>query len=68
LVFDVFLFKSYKTPGNKIRKNNRYKQQLWSDLKCSTLTMNKIENTDYIKNDLVSFFIEYNECSNQEFI
>jgi len=62
------IFKKYSTLDNKIGTNIRYKQQLWNDLKCSTFKMSKVENLDYKKNDLVSFFVEYNECNNQEFI
>ncbi|WP_299256644.1 tRNA modification GTPase [uncultured Aquimarina sp.] len=63
---EQLIFKRYKTNENKIGKNNRFKQQLWNDLKCSSFKMSKIENLDYKKNELVNFFIEYNNCNNQE--
>lgn len=65
---EQLIFKSYKTPENKIGKNNRYKQQLWNNLKCEVFSMSDLENIGYNKRDLVKFFIEYNECKNSEFI
>lgn len=57
--------KKYLTPDNKIRTNDLYKQQLWNDLKCANLTIRKAEKVDYKKNELVSFFEDYNECHGQ---
>jgi len=65
---EQLIFKSYKTNENNIGKNNRFRQQLWNDLKCSNFKMSKIENLDYKKNDLVNFFVEYNKCNNQEYV
>lgn len=65
---EQLIFKKYLTFDNKIGKNNRYKQQLWNNLKCSEFTMTKIENVDYKKNDLITFFVDYNKCGNEEFV
>lgn len=65
---EQLIHKSYKTSDNKIGKNNRFRQQLWKDLKCSTIKMNKVENLVYEKNSLVNFFIQYNKCVNANFI
>jgi hypothetical protein len=64
---EQLIFKEYLNDYSQILKNNRYKQQLWSDLKCSTINMSKVENLEYKKNELISFFIMYNECNNQVF-
>ncbi len=64
---EQLVFKRYKTNENKVGKNNRYKQQLWNNLKCPNFKMKKIESLDYKKNDLVNFFIEYHNCNNQEY-
>ncbi|MEW4924000.1 tRNA modification GTPase [Algibacter sp. 2305UL17-15] len=61
------IFKRYLSIDNKIGENNRYQQQLWTDLKCSTFKISKIKNVDYKKNELIKFFVEYNECNSQEF-
>lgn len=65
---EQLIYKSYRAAENKIGKNNRYKQQLWNDLKCSDFKISKIENLDYKKNSLVNFFVEYNKCNNQEYV
>jgi len=65
---EQLIFKNYLTPYNKVAKNNRYKQQLWNDLKCSTFTMDKAMNIAYNKDELVSFFVEFNECGSQAFV
>ena len=64
---EQLIFKNYKIEG-KLGENNRYKQQLWNNLKCPTLTFERIKNLNYNKNDLVAFFIEYNNCINHKFV
>lgn len=61
------VFKEYLHLYDKIAVNNQYKQQLWTDLKCPSFNMNKVENVKYKKNDLIRFFVEYNTCTSHEF-
>lgn len=63
---EQLVFKSYKTSNNKIGKNNRFKNQLWNKLKCPNFKKNKVENLDYKKNELIDFFVEYNECNGEK--
>ncbi|MFB9053080.1 tRNA modification GTPase [Formosa undariae] len=65
---EQLIFKSFKTNENQIRKNNKFKQQLWTDLNCPNFQMTKIESLDYKKSDLINFFIDYNACYNQQVI
>ncbi|MBC3758564.1 tRNA modification GTPase [Hyunsoonleella sp. SJ7] len=65
---EQLIFKFYKTSVNKVGKNNRFRQQLWSNLKCPSFKISKVESLNYKKNDLVDFFVEYNNCNNQEYI
>ncbi len=51
--------KSYET--DHIKTNERYKQQLWSNLGCEDISRNRVEVLDYKRDDLVKFFIEYNQ-------
>ena len=46
---EQLIFKSYKTTENNIGKNNRFRQQLWVDLKCPNFKTSKIENVKYKK-------------------
>ncbi len=55
-------YKLYLTQDNKVRKNDHYKQQLWTDVKCADMTIRNIENTNYTKKDLTKYFKKYNEC------
>ena len=55
---EQLVFKSYKTSNDKIGKNNRFKNQLWNNLKCPNFKITKVENLDYQKNDLIDFFVK----------
>jgi len=65
---EQLIFKSYKTAENKIGTNNRFKQQLWNDLKCPTFSMNKLKKLVYRKKELINFFVAHNACNNKEYI
>ncbi|WP_340064051.1 outer membrane beta-barrel protein [Ascidiimonas aurantiaca] len=65
---EPLVYKKYIDEGNKIGENNRFKQQLWVDLKCPDFSMNKIERLEYKKKDLVNFFTDYIKCNDQEFV
>ena len=65
---EQLIFKSYKTADNKIGKNNRFRQQLFVNLKCPNFKTSNIENIIYKKNSLVRFFTEYSKCHNNELI
>ncbi|XMO86872.1 tRNA modification GTPase [Algibacter sp. AS12] len=62
------VFKVYKIENNDIRKNNRFRQQLWNDLKCPNFKMNRVEKLNYRKKDLVAFFTDYSKCHNKEIV
>lgn len=61
------IYKEYMVARNKVKKNNRYKQQVWNKLRCSCLSMQEIEALRYKKNNLAEIFISYNKCINAEF-
>jgi hypothetical protein len=65
---EQLIYKSYVISQGKIGKNERYKQQLWTALKCPAITMKKVEGLDYNKRELLNFFVDYNECSNKEYL
>ena len=65
---EQLIYKRYKSSENKVGQNNRFRNQLWNDLKCSTIKMNNLKNLKYAKSNLISFFSKYNTCSNSEFI
>ena len=68
LKIEQLIFKKYRTKESNIGENNRFRQQLWANLKCSSIKMSKIKNVYYTKNDLVKFFTEYSKCNNDNVI
>ena len=61
---EQLIYKIYKFNETTISYNNKYKQQLWTDLKCPSFEISKIERLDYNKKELVQFFTEYSKCNN----
>ena len=64
---EQLIFKNYLTTDNKIGENNRFKQQLWSNLKCSSIKLTTINKLQYTKKSLFNFFNQYNKCTNSEY-
>jgi len=56
------IFKYYSPDGITIRKNETYKQQIFSDLKCPEITLKQVERLPYKRTSLLKIFIKYNEC------
>ncbi len=65
---EQLVFKSFTTPENEIRINNRFRNQLYNNLKCTDIKKNRIEKLKYKKAELVNFFVAYNSCNNEEYI
>ena len=65
---EQLIFKKYKVSETRVKDNNRFRQQLWNNLKCSSIKIDKVESLKYKKNDLINFFTEYNECHNVKLI
>jgi len=64
---EQLIYKSYKTTNNKVGKNYRYRQQLFTNLKCSNIKISRVENLAYQKTSLVNFISDYNSCNNSDF-
>jgi len=41
-------------------ENNKFRQQLWIDVRCPGINMNSMENISYSQGDLTRYFIGYN--------
>lgn len=48
---EQLIFKSYKSPENKIKRNNDFRQQLWNNLQCFDFKSSRIKRIDYNKRD-----------------
>ena len=59
---------SFEGSENKIGVNSTYKQQLWNELKCPSITMSRVERLSYKASSLLRFFVEYNTCKDEDFV
>ncbi|SEA23719.1 outer membrane beta-barrel protein [Psychroflexus halocasei] len=62
------IYKKYKTVNGDVSENNRYRQQLWSDLSCDGFDQQKLEYINYSKRDLVKQFTKFNDCVESDYI
>lgn len=62
------VYKRFRGSNNNINVNNQFRQQLWNELKCGAISSGSIDDLDYKKQDMVSFFIKYNKCHGQSFV
>ncbi len=63
---EQLIYKRYMSTVTKMGKNERYKQQLSTDLNCSKLNENNFEDLQYKKNSLANLITKYNNCENSE--
>ncbi len=63
---EQLIFKRYLVTRTKMGNNERYKQQLATDLVCDELKEKTYADLQYKTNALVNFFIKYNDCENSE--
>lgn len=59
---EQLVYKRYLTNDDKILENNRFRQQLWTGLKCKNITSKNIKNIKYSKKDLINYFKKYSDC------
>ncbi len=62
------VYKRYVLNDDRIIENNKFRQQLFFDLKCPGIHEYQVESLSYDKNELYRFFIDYCECTNTGFI
>jgi len=63
---EPLIFKRFIRADNKVGTNSQYKQQLYNELKCPNFSIGRIDKLEYRKNQLIRFFVEYNECNGHE--
>ena len=61
------IYKKYKIKNSGIGKNERFKQQLLNNLKCTKTHFKDIKRLKYKYNSLFNYFINYNKCKNPNF-
>ncbi len=60
------VYKRYKKSPGIVGQNVGYRQQLWNDLKCHSISRKATDKLNYHKEDLVSIFRQYNSCIHPE--
>lgn len=56
------IYREYLKGDGTYGVNNRFRQQLWNDLKCICLRSEDVERVSYYSESLRKFFRRYNEC------
>lgn len=62
------IFKNYLVNSQQVAKNYEFRRQLWNTLKCEGIPMERLTKINYRQSELIKFFIEYNKCSNSDFV
>lgn len=66
---EQLIFKSYLSKDRfTIKRNERYKQQIVENLKCSDIKENRVKNLKYNSSSLIKLFEDYNKCKNTAFV
>ncbi|GAA3599218.1 hypothetical protein Q4Q39_18685 [Flavivirga amylovorans] len=60
---EQLIYKKHYTSQTITKENNQYKQQINSNLKCNTLTIDHIKKLKYNTTSLMEYFIKYNACN-----
>nr|WP_299342245.1 hypothetical protein [Allomuricauda sp.] len=62
------IYKKYLDEDNGIRENSTYKKELWENLKCSDISLEEVQSTDYKKKELTAIFNEFNSCIDPNYV
>ncbi len=62
------VYKQYLASGINVVENNLFRNQLLKELSCTNIEFNQFRFLKYTENDLQKLFIDYNECSNSDYI
>jgi hypothetical protein len=64
---EQLVYKKYFFSDDEVGTNTLFRNQLWNDLKCPTIGMDKLEQLEYKKGILIDFFIDFNKCNDLDF-
>ena len=62
---EQLIFKSFFLNQNQISQNDKFKQQLWGNFKCSDTNISEVKNMEYNQYSISEFIIKYNECNSE---
>lgn len=61
---EQLIFKEYLTKRGDVTRNLTYVDQLFKNVNCKDLSVNKLKNTKYSQTPLIKYFKENNLCQN----
>lgn len=66
---EQLVFFKYQKPnvGNAMVYYNKFRDQLWVNVRCATAERKDVESLRYNKKDFIKYFVNYNICSNSEY-
>ncbi len=62
------VYKVYSVDNYNLAKYNYFREQLFIDFKCESISQKEYENLAYEKKDLEKFFVKYNKCNDPNFV
>ncbi len=65
---EQLVYKKYYDENKKIRENGAYKKQLWDNLKCDGVLLQKVQFTDYKEKNLAAIFNIYNSYIDPDYV
>ncbi|GGZ21772.1 hypothetical protein GCM10007049_13160 [Echinicola pacifica] len=60
--FEQLIYKKYKNEKGAIATNNKFREQIWLNLRCEALEMDEVDVLSYTHRQLIHVFEKYNEC------
>jgi len=58
------IYKEYLSEDDKyLLKNNGFRQQLWTEIRCEDASESSVENIQYTESALKKYFTRYNNCN-----
>lgn len=64
---EPLIYKRYME-DRKILFNNQFRQQLFSNLQCQGMDLSDVQNLNYQKNSLIKYFVNYNSCTDENYV
>jgi len=59
-IINQLIYKEYYAENNQIAENFKFREQLWSNVRCANTQMNSVENIRYNTSELEQYFNKYN--------
>ncbi|MCK5441175.1 MAG: tRNA modification GTPase, partial [Maribacter sp.] len=65
---EQLVYKRYRKSATEIRENTQFKQQLWNNFQCESISRNEINKLSYKEDNLVRLFRKFNVCINPDWV